>query len=43
MDIIHRIGIKAPAAAVYAAITTLPGLAGWWTRETARQLALARD
>ena len=33
-DIIHRIGIKAPAAAVYTALSTIPGLAGWWTEET---------
>lgn len=34
MDIIHRIGIKAPAASVYAALATLDGLAGWWTERT---------
>lgn len=33
-EIIHRIGIKAPAAKVYEALTTLPGLSGWWTNET---------
>lgn len=33
-DIIHRIGIKAPAAKVYEAVATVPGVAGWWTRET---------
>ena len=33
-DIIHRIGIKAPAAKVYDAVTTTQGVAGWWTRET---------
>ena len=33
-DIIHRIGIQAPAADVYAALATVPGLAGWWTQET---------
>jgi uncharacterized protein YndB with AHSA1/START domain len=31
VDIIHRIGIKAPVAHVYTALTTLKGLAGWWT------------
>src|ERR1700752_242905 len=35
-DIIHRIGIKAPAADVYAALATIPGLAGCWTQETTR-------
>ena len=33
-DIIHRIGIQAPAADVHAALATIPGLAGWWTEET---------
>lgn len=34
MDIVHRIGIKAPADQVYAALATIDGLAGWWTRDT---------
>lgn len=34
MDIVHRIGIKAPPADVYAALATIDGLAGWWTRDT---------
>jgi uncharacterized protein YndB with AHSA1/START domain len=34
IDIIHRVGIKAPAANVYAALSTIEGVAGWWTRET---------
>lgn len=33
-NIIHRIGIKAPLAKVYAAVSTAEGVAGWWTRET---------
>ena len=32
-DIIHRIGIKAPPAQVYKALSTLDGLAHWWTEE----------
>ncbi|MGZ4728324.1 MAG: SRPBCC family protein, partial [Acidimicrobiales bacterium] len=32
-DILHRIGIAAPRARVYDALTTLDGLAGWWTRD----------
>jgi uncharacterized protein YndB with AHSA1/START domain len=32
-DIIHRIGIKASEAQVYKAISTLEGLAKWWTEE----------
>jgi len=34
MDILHRVGIKSSPAAVYAALTTRDGLAGWWTRTT---------
>jgi uncharacterized protein YndB with AHSA1/START domain len=33
-DIIHRVGIKAPASQVYAALSTVEGVAGWWTRQT---------
>ena len=33
-DIIHRVGIKAPVAQVYAALSTIDGVAGWWTKET---------
>ncbi len=34
VDIIHRIGIKATSAKVYAALSTVDGVAGWWTNET---------
>ena len=34
MDIIHRVGIKAPVSKVYAALSTVDGLASWWTRST---------
>jgi uncharacterized protein YndB with AHSA1/START domain len=33
-DIVHKIGIKKPAAEVYKALTTIEGLAGWWTELT---------
>ena len=33
VDIIHRVGIKAPPAKVYAAVATVEGVAGWWTRD----------
>jgi uncharacterized protein YndB with AHSA1/START domain len=33
VDIIHRIGIKSPAAEVYRAVTSMEGLAHWWTEE----------
>lgn len=34
VDIIHRIGIKAPISKVYEALSTVEGIAGWWTKET---------
>lgn len=33
VDIIHRIGIKSPVNQVYTALTSLDGLAQWWTEE----------
>ena len=39
----HRIGIKAPAAKVYAAISTVEGVAAWWTRETSGSSAKKGD
>jgi len=33
-DIIHRVGIKAPISKVYAALSTVEGIAGWWTQQT---------
>jgi uncharacterized protein YndB with AHSA1/START domain len=32
-DIIHRIGIKSSADQVYKALSTIQGLANWWTEE----------
>lgn len=34
VDIIHRVGIRAPIEKVYSAVATTEGVAGWWTRET---------
>ncbi len=34
MDIVHRIGATASPKAVYAALTTVDGLSGWWTHDT---------
>ncbi len=34
VDIIHRVGIKAPISKVYAAVSTVEGVAGWWTKQT---------
>src|SRR5688572_14999876 len=36
-DILHRIEIAAPIARVREALTTNEGLAGWWTRDVARE------
>lgn len=33
-DIVHRVGIRASADKTFNALTTLDGLASWWTRET---------
>lgn len=33
VDIIHRIGIKSLSAEVYKALTSLEGLANWWTED----------
>ena len=40
VDIIHRIGIKAPLARVYEAVATVKGVAGWWTEETTGEAKL---
>ena len=34
VDILHRVGIKSSPSEVYAALTTVEGLAGWWTADT---------
>ncbi|MEU9735104.1 SRPBCC domain-containing protein [Streptomyces sp. NPDC048002] len=34
VDILHRIGVTSPPGEVYTALTTIDGLAGWWTRDT---------
>jgi uncharacterized protein YndB with AHSA1/START domain len=34
VDILHKVGIAASPADTYKALTTLEGLAGWWTRDT---------
>ncbi|TDW22782.1 SRPBCC family protein [Kribbella kalugense] len=33
-DILHRVGIIASPKDVFAALTTIDGLAGWWTEDT---------
>jgi hypothetical protein len=32
-DLIHRIGIAAPAEAIYRTLTTEDGLRAWWTTD----------
>ncbi len=34
VNIIHKVGIKAPLSKVYAALSTVEGIAGWWTKDT---------
>jgi uncharacterized protein YndB with AHSA1/START domain len=34
VDILHRVGIKAPLKEVYKALATREGAAGWWTTST---------
>lgn len=34
MNIVHRVGIKAPVSKVYGALTSIDGLSGWWTCDT---------
>ncbi|UGT43738.1 SRPBCC domain-containing protein [Nocardia yamanashiensis] len=34
VDILHKVAIKAPAAEVYSALTTVEGLSGWWASDT---------
>ena len=34
-DILHRIGTTAPPRQVYDALSTIDGLAAWWTADTA--------
>jgi len=33
-DITHRVGIKASVSKVYAALSTIEGVGGWWTKHT---------
>ncbi len=34
VDILHRIGVTSSPDEVYAALTTVDGLASWWTKDT---------
>jgi hypothetical protein len=35
LSILHMVGVEAPAASVYGAISTKAGLTGWWTEQVA--------
>lgn len=39
-DILHALTIKASPADVYAALSTVPGLASWWTSTTSGESAV---
>lgn len=40
VDILHRVGMTTSTPRpVYEALTTVPGLAGWWTEQTAGEAA----
>jgi uncharacterized protein YndB with AHSA1/START domain len=44
VDILHRVGVKTSSPEkVYQALTTVEGLAGWWTDDTTRSVAEAED
>lgn len=34
VDILHRVGVVAPPEKVYGALTTVEGLAAWWSSDT---------
>ena len=36
VDILHRVGISAPASSVYESFTTIDGLSRWWTNDAHR-------
>lgn len=41
-DIIHRVGIKASPDKVFRALSTIEGLAGWWTADTSGASEIGR-
>ena len=41
-DIIHGVGVKAAVSSVYAALSTVEGVARWWTKETSGSSAIGR-
>ncbi len=43
VNIKHRVGIKAPVEKVYKALSTIEGLAGWWTADTSGTSAMGEN
>lgn len=41
-DIIHRVGIQASPDKVFRALSTIDGLAGWWTEEVSGTSAVGK-
>jgi uncharacterized protein YndB with AHSA1/START domain len=42
-DILHELHIDAPATKVFAALSTVPGLASWWTTTTQGESAVGKS
>lgn len=42
VDILHKVAAKVSTDAFYAALTTIDGLSGWWTRETSGEAKVGR-
>ncbi|GMA24081.1 activator of HSP90 ATPase [Luteimicrobium album] len=43
VDILQRVGVVAPRETVHAALTTIEGLAGWWTQDTKGDAAVGGE
>ena len=42
VNIKHRVGIKASLEKVYTALSTLNGIAGWWTKDTSGESEIGK-
>lgn len=43
VDILHRVGVRAPVSKVYKAVTAVEPLAGWWTEDTTGKAGAVGD
>ncbi len=43
VNIIHRVGIKAPLQKVYEAVASTEGISGWWTKDTTGKPGLGQS